>query len=280
LTKIYEVRSISHTDDKLHDWGARRSRAEAEILLAERFTGSNTDWANRYHKRWWIEELDTTGSFVIPPKPTPRERFSTKVTEIPGEGETWGTIHVDILDSGGQVVAAYDRNYPTLYETFEPFRQADRSFALISTDYTATSVMDLSSGQIIAAEEPHESGFCPVGFYVPDWWDINSDHVLPGSSSWTSDYEQPDGTFGFVWGCIWGDDSSWKVQYLDLSNVRDGKILRDDRFGYVKLATLPDRHPKNFIHCTFYNGGRAVTFSVPTKFDLLTGKNLERNEFE
>jgi len=26
-----------------------------------------------------------------------------------------------------------------------------------------------------------------------------------------------DGAFGFIWGCVWGDDASWKVQYLDLS---------------------------------------------------------------
>ncbi|MGD0811448.1 MAG: hypothetical protein ABSA91_17335 [Acidimicrobiales bacterium] len=53
-------------------------------------------------------------------------------------------------------------------DTFEPFRIGDRNFALISPHYTATSVMDLATGEIIAGEQPSSGGFCPVGFYVPD----------------------------------------------------------------------------------------------------------------
>jgi hypothetical protein len=41
--------------------------------------------------------------------------------------------------------------------------------------------------------------------------------------------------FGFVAGCHWGDDCSWKIQYLDLSEAHKGKIKRDDRFGYIEL---------------------------------------------
>ncbi len=41
--------------------------------------------------------------------------------------------------------------------------------------------------------------------------------------------------FGFVAGCIWGDDSSWKIQYLDLSEADKGILRRDDRFGYIAL---------------------------------------------
>ena len=40
---------------------------------------------------------------------------------------------------------------------------------------------------------------------------------------------------GFVAGCVWGDDSSWKIQHLDISQIEDGIIHRDDRFGYVAL---------------------------------------------
>lgn len=41
--------------------------------------------------------------------------------------------------------------------------------------------------------------------------------------------------FGFVAGCIWGDDSSWKIEYLDLSAVEKGEIRRDARFGYIEM---------------------------------------------
>jgi hypothetical protein len=280
VSKIYEVRSIARSDDKLFSWGARYSRAEADELLAERITGKNTEWANKYHKQWWIEEIDTSGLFEIPPAPSPRERFSTKITEVEtGEG-TLNTIHVHVLDQAGQVVAGYDRNYPSLFRTFEPFRQGDRLLALISTHYTATSVMDLTTGEVIASEEPHSMGFCPTGFYVPDWWDIHDGSVLPGSMGWRDDYELPKGDFGFVWGCIWGDDSSWKVQYLDLSRVQQGELCREERFGYLELATHPKLDAKEFIECSFYNGKREVRFSVLTEFDLDTGHRLGEDENE
>lgn len=274
MTKIYEVRSIDRDGAKQHAWGARHSHKEAEVLLLELTTGTKKEWADRYHERWWVEEIDTTGMFEVPPAPPPREVFRTKVTEIPtGEG-TWDTLHVEVLDASGRTVASYDRNYPSLYRTFEPFRQRGRTLALFSSDYTATSVMDLSTGQVIAAEEPHAMGFCPTGFYVPDWWDVNDGSTLPGSSYWSVDDELPRGDFGFVWGCVWGDDSSWKVQYLDLSRVQEGVLHRDDRFGYIELATHEDLHPKSFIACSFEGGKCRVTFSVLSSFDLDTGKKV------
>jgi hypothetical protein len=116
-------------------------------------------------------------------------------------------VHVEVSDQGGRVVASYDRNYSML-QTFEPFRQGDRHYALVSRFYTGTTVLDLATGEIVAEEEHSGSGFCPVGFYVPDWWDMHDDTTLPGSMYWTADHEWPNGDFGFVWGCVWGDDSS------------------------------------------------------------------------
>jgi hypothetical protein len=115
---------------------------------------SDKVWADRYHERWWIEEIDTTGMFEIPPPPPPRERFSTKASVRKSPPGTWDTLHVDVLDEAGRHVAAYDRNYSSMYRTFEPFRQGERLLALISSDYTATLVLDLVTGEIIAAEKP------------------------------------------------------------------------------------------------------------------------------
>jgi hypothetical protein len=280
VSKIYEVRSIARGDGKLHGWGTRNTRADADALLAERTAGKNREWADKYHKQWWIEEIDTTRLFQIPPAPTPRERFLTRTTTIDtGEG-TWGMLHVDVLDAAGRTVAAYDRNYPNLYRTFEPFRQGDKMLALISTDYTATSVMDLATGKVIAAEKPRAMGFCPTGFYVPDWWDIHDGSVLPGSMDWCDDYELPTGDFGFVWGCVWGDDSTWKVQYLNLSRVQQGELRREERFGYLELATHPKLDAKDFIECSFYKGKCEVRFSVLASFDLDTGHRLGEDEKE
>jgi hypothetical protein len=66
---IFEVRGEGHSDSKLISYGARRTRTEAEELLKESRTrvaavGGKVD-------RWWIEEVDTTGLFEIPPVQLP-----------------------------------------------------------------------------------------------------------------------------------------------------------------------------------------------------------------
>jgi hypothetical protein len=142
--------------------------------------------------------------------------------------------------------------------------------------------MDLASGRIVAGEQRSPGGFCPVGFYVPDWWDIHERAekygTLPGSRGWTPDDEWPSGEFGFVWGCVWGDDSSWKVQYLDLSSVGNGTLTREERFAYLILDTgEPEgrevwRDAREFIHLWSYRGTQRVEFRTRQEFDLKTGK--------
>jgi hypothetical protein len=191
---------------------------------------------------------------------------------------------VEILE-GERIVASYDRNYSML-QTFEPFRQGDRHFALVAPNYTATSVIDLPSGEIVASEEPDPRGFCPVGFYVPDWWDVHPaepPHVLqghppeepflrPGTLNWRDEHEWPNrGDFGFVWGSVWGDDSSWKVQYLDLSEIQNGVVRREERYGYVKLAANTKLEPREFIRVL---GPRHVEFAIVKDYDLLTGREV------
>lgn len=98
------------------------------------------------NQRYWIEEIDTTGLFEIPSRPTPREQFAARAARTSVEG-TWTTVHVEVLD-GNRVVASYDRNYSML-DTFEPFRQGERRLALVAPDNTATSVMDLATNEIL-----------------------------------------------------------------------------------------------------------------------------------
>lgn len=275
MRKIYEVRGDGSSDRPL-SYGARRTREEAELLLGES-KGRVARVGGRVD-RWWIEEIDTTGLFEFPSLPTPRQRFTTRVEprKVPG---SWATAHVDVYDEDN-VVASYDRNYSML-QTFEPFRQGERCFALVAPDYTATSVIDLQTGKVIASEEQSPTGFCPVGFYVPDWWDIHDGSVLPGSTHWSIDMEWPTrGDFGFVWGCIWGDDSSWKVQYLDLSEVQQGQIRRDERFGYLELAARPDAVGKEFIRIWSSAGTRHVEFTLLETYDLVTGQRLNQNPWE
>ena len=289
--RVYGVHS-GRPDDS--NFGAFRSRAEAEAkvakLNAKEMHGRN--WAAQYHDQGFvIREHVLETDFEIPSRPKPRDRYVVKLSAKPNASGTWDSTIVEVLRrqsaDGLEHVSTYERNYAML-QTFEPFRQKSRELALISRDYTKTAVMDLASGEIIAEEtEPTPgSGFCPVGFYVPDWWDVNDGSVIPGSNYWNDDHEWPTGDFGFVWGCYWGDDSSWKIQYLDLRRVQEGIIGRDDRFGYVELATSryaspcmvtaaaessPTRPPA-FIDVFRHSGATRVRFSVELDFDLETGR--------
>jgi hypothetical protein len=92
---------------------------------------------------------------------------------------------------------------------------------------------------------------------------------------WTADDEWPAGTFGFVWGCVWGDDSSWKVQYLDLSDIQQGQLRREERFGYLKLASRPDTPAKDFIRCWSFRGRTEVEFVILQTYDLDTGARTD-----
>lgn len=161
--------------------------------------------------------------------------------------KTWKVATVRIL-RGEEQVGAYERNYPSFgEETFEPFERNGQWYALYSSDYTCTRIMTLPDCRDIGGEEPHSNGFCPVELYVPRYRVTQYQH--PGKSvseSWAfeSNAEAARDAIGpwhaldtaFVAGCIWGDDSSWKLQAFDLSRVDEGIIRRDERFGHLAIV--------------------------------------------
>lgn len=199
------------------------------------------------------------------------ENFTTK----PGTWkQSKCIISRNLPDGTKQQVFSYERNY-ALGRTFEPFRQLRdgkwHDYALISSRYTRFEIVDLQLGKIIATEEyskfsqerydmyvsngwqvPHEvgddmpeSGFCPVEFRVFDWRDkfknedVNRSFEIRGEERFAYTDKQLHGMTG-QWalysGCYWGDDSSWKLRYIDLSRIREGIVTADERFGYVPLA--------------------------------------------
>lgn len=210
-------------------------------------------------------------------------------------------------DSAWEEVASYQRNYSML-KTFEPFRQLKngvwKDYALISTKYTRLEVMDLQSGEIIAVEpypkaskemaekfpnqyvegqEMPGSGFCPAEFFVPGWWDEYDESEKDQSRTWpgipdeinqkvAGDYLEEwklyEGNWGVYSGCVWGDDMSWKVQYVDLSRISEGIVTTDDRFGYVSLPE--DLDLKKAVKVVPDNG--TIEIKVPVQFSIETGK--------
>jgi hypothetical protein len=262
--------------------------AKAEVAKLEEREMNGLNWAKQYHdKGFVIRKTVVDTNFEIPSLPAPRDTYALKVTSVLGAGGSSPSSHVAVFERGDakdnlSLLFEYDRDYH-LQNTFEPFRQNGRSYALVSHHYTRSTVIDVRTGAVIAEEA--NDGFCPVGFYVPDWWDVNNGSIIPGSDQWTLDHEWPMGADGFVWGCLWGDDSSWKVQHLDLRRIDRGVLLRDDRFGYIELASGAyepawkdltrgrDRRagPPSFIHVWRRLGRAHVRFQIELRFDLDTG---------
>jgi len=192
-------------------------------------------------------------------------------------------------------IGEYTRNYGSFYRTFYPFKKGEKDYALYSPHYTATRVMELPSCRDIGGEEPDAAGFCPVDFFVPSY--VLEEHKFPDGRIEVCPRNEPDEEtmqdttqsrvisprlyypFGFVAGCIWADDSSWKIQYLDLSAVDKGEIRRDARFGYVEL---PDRMSlKQAIDMVDYGYDDAEPYSytalmaIRKRFDLRDGRIVE-----
>lgn len=271
---VYRVYGVKEGREKDNYFGTYTTMVEAEeqtVALKNRHWGNDGDY-RQYHDNFVIRPHVVTVDFVIPDLPKPRDRYVVEPSQIQNRPGTWNSLDVRVLRTDDDTeVASYLRNYAHMYRTFEPFRQGDKMFALVAPHYTCTSVLDLQTGEIIAEEPKDADGFCPVGFYVPDWWDVHDGSIIPGSEYWDEDDEWPTGEFGFVWGCQWGDDSSWKVQYLDLSNIQSGVIRRDERFGYQPLDTRGE--PWEFIR-VWKEGRTYVRFTVPKLFTL-NGVHLE-----
>jgi hypothetical protein len=293
---VYRIYGVHEGREKDCFFGAFRTVAEADAKIADLRDREmhRQNWADQYHNRGFvIRETVVQTVFEIPPHPKPRDRYFVRGTPKENEPGAWASTIVEVFrrteGGGSEKVCEYERNYGLL-GTFEPFRQGGREFALISPNYTGTSVLDLATGRVIAEEPASPHGFCPVGFYIPDWGDLHDGSIIPGSEYWNAGREWPTGEFGFLWGCIWGNDGSWKVQYLDLTGIQDGVLRRDERFGYVELATagyrspcfepetvIPPRgsDPPPFVKVSWWEGTTRVTFAVEMGFDLASGKPEE-----
>jgi hypothetical protein len=185
----------------------------------------------------------------------------------------WRGVRVGVFRREGESevqVGEFLRNYPSLLRTFAHFRAGSRDLALYSPDYTCTRLLELPSCRDIGGEEPDSEGFCPADFFVPCYIDLELsvgqgpprrfrkqmprlEELAPRTVTVTwpptagrpeerteEHHHAPVGPlthhpFGFVAGCVWGDESSWKVQYLDLSGAAEGILRREERFGYIEL---------------------------------------------
>jgi len=172
--------------------------------------------------------------------------FSITWAENPPKEGCWSTVNVTVYKDGVQI-GSYERRYPSyIAQTFCPFFLNGKWYALYSADYTCTRVALLEKGKFEdwCGEQPSSWGFCPVELWVPQYFEEK--YEVRGES-YTSylfdDFEYPNDEFmkeaaskpvlfppfGFISGCFWGDDSSWKLHFIDLRGIEDKSIVISDK---------------------------------------------------
>src|SRR5688500_16953387 len=87
MTVIYEVRATR--EGRVNSFGVRPTLDEAQALLEE--SRARVETIGGRNDRYWVETIDTTGMFEMPSKPTPRDRYTTRVTRTSLEG-AWTTV--------------------------------------------------------------------------------------------------------------------------------------------------------------------------------------------
>ena len=191
----------------------------------------------------------------------PGTPFSIETHKVDNGKGHWNSVRVVVIRDG-QPVGEYLRSYPAFAKaTFCPFKIGEDWYALYSKDYTATRVARLSETfEDWCGEKPSGMGFCPTEFFVPYQMTYKTTLQLKGEDkeiqidNWfDSDYEDAAefhkdveehkaelrwADFGFLSGCYWGDDSSWKLRYIDLSRIPEKILKIEEKFGYWELPGL------------------------------------------
>jgi hypothetical protein len=183
--------------------------------------------------------------------------FNIVAETIQNQPGIWDSEKVSIYRDN-ILVGEYLRNYGNGVGTFYPFQLEDQWYALYSVSYTALRVMRLNTDHIEdwCGEEPVAHGFCPMEIYVPRYHTM-TDSVGVGDTIHEYEYSLVDnevsvdeftaeglsvgckGTqycnFGFLGGCVWGDDSSMKLRYIDLKRVPFKELEITEKFGYWEI---------------------------------------------
>jgi len=157
--------------------------------------------------------------------------FVTKTIKIEGDKCRPSTLKVEIYSVKEdllQKIGEYHRDYHLLHKTFHPFKHKDKYYALYSPHYKETRIMELPSCNDYCAVE---GKFSPVEYYVPSYYDMYDAQKF--NKEWNKQFEEIAGTFGFISGCYWGDDTSWKIGYIDLTGLEEKIVKIDFRFGYI-----------------------------------------------
>jgi hypothetical protein len=188
----------------------------------------------------------------------------------------WGHSEISIYGADGflpRELGGYTRNYPAHgLGTCYPFSRGSKDYALYSRDYTSTRLMELPSCKDIGGEEPSSGGFCPVEYYIPEIHDFQKVPDPNKEGSFFYHAVKEPAQIAFVAGCIWGDDSSWKIQCFDISQVESGIITRDERFGYVPMPRGITLAQSVYVQRDEESGAVLASLAVMQTYNLDTGE--------
>jgi hypothetical protein len=167
--------------------------------------------------------------------------YTVETEQVQNKPGCWNSLKVSIKKDGN-IIGSYIRTYNCMYDTFFPFENNGKHYALISDQYTKVSVMDLSSCEIIMT---NKDTFCPTGFYVPSneravrQIELLKEYESRKSLRDKMTAELPKwGTFGIVCGCYWGDDSGgWKAALLKIDFEKNEVFIDHEAFGYLELPS-------------------------------------------
>jgi len=186
-----------------------------------------------------------------------RTPFSITCSTVENGPGVWNSTKVSIYRDKN-LIGEYIRNYSSFGpNTFYPFKRGDDWYALYSANYTATRVMKLHEDRIEdwCGEENNANGFCPVEFYIPRYVitkqsfrhgdEINEYESVAvdcdcKDEDFLQELDEPGAVdnycnFGFLCGCVWGDDSDWKIRYIDLSKIEEKVLSITEKFGYWRM---------------------------------------------
>jgi hypothetical protein len=175
-------------------------------------------------------------------------RFTlTPIKNGPHHGDSTRCL-VEAVDGISMLrVGEFAFNYShSLDKIIKPFKVGDDWYCTYSTSYTKIAVAKLTERfEHIDSDIGGEGGFCPVEVVIPYkviWRKLPEEPVVyrwtyPKDDEYDDDpdYEVEYASFGFYQGCKWGDDSTYKLRYLDFSKLKDRKLGVSAPFGRFEL---------------------------------------------
>ena len=183
-------------------------------------------------------------------------KYKLKTSDIKNGQGYWDSTLAEIYkidDSGENKIGEFIRHYPNYTEdTFVPFIINNKEYALYSSNYTTIEIMELPScKKVELTKESIEdlAHFCPVKAFIPKIVKcVDSNFVYNNFenidiSEFGDDFvEIYDMSFAFISGCVWGDDSSWKLNILDFTKLSEGKVSflkgGDGNWLYIELPNI------------------------------------------